>query len=296
MSKGFGTLRQVFAADKYRGKRVRFAARVRSEKVATCAALWMRVDDEAGQVLAFDNMNKRPVQGTTEWTTYAIVLDVAPEATLIALGILLEGAGTVWLAEPRVETVGAEVATTDIVGENQRRVPADFVGEPTRSAHDPWFIAGSNPEGYAKSMEVDRSRASGGARALRSVAPPRNKEDFGTLMQSFSAGKYRSKRVRFSADVRTLEVTESALWMRVDRRRETIAFDNMGDRPIRGTTPWARQQVVLDVGEDADAVSLGLLVSGKGTALMADPRVEVVGLDVPLTTPIPRPLPPDFSE
>ncbi len=37
----------------------------------------MRVDGPNVTVLAFDNMKEQPIQGTTNWQGYAVVLDVA---------------------------------------------------------------------------------------------------------------------------------------------------------------------------------------------------------------------------
>ena len=37
----------------------------------------------------------------------------------------------------------------------------------------------------------------------------------------------------------------AALWMRVDGGGKVIKFDNMEDRPVKGTTEWKRCSVVL---------------------------------------------------
>lgn len=112
-SSGFGTIMQQFLADTYRGQRVRFAALVRSEGVERRAGLWMRVDGTGKRALAFDNMHKRAISGTTDWTSYAVVLDVAGrESTMIAFGVLLDGPGQLWMADVRLEVVGPEVRTT----------------------------------------------------------------------------------------------------------------------------------------------------------------------------------------
>jgi hypothetical protein len=108
---GFGTLMQQFLADRYRGKRVRFAAGVRS-RGAGWAALWMRVDDAEGRILAFDNMSDRPLQGTHDWTRAAVVLDVAPEASEICFGFLLSGTGEAQMTDLAFEEVGPDVAVT----------------------------------------------------------------------------------------------------------------------------------------------------------------------------------------
>ena len=73
----------------------------------------MRVDGpQEGKHLAFDNMQNRAIKGTTDWQFYEVVLDVAPEATAIAFGVLLSGAGRVWLNDFQFEEVSNEVKTT----------------------------------------------------------------------------------------------------------------------------------------------------------------------------------------
>ncbi len=111
---GFGTLMQMIAAEEYRGKRMRFSGAVRSIDVAGWAGLWMRVDgDDRKHTLAFDNMQDRPITGTSDWATYTVVLDVADrDSTQVAFGLLLAGPGEVWLADVRIEAVGHDVPTT----------------------------------------------------------------------------------------------------------------------------------------------------------------------------------------
>jgi hypothetical protein len=109
---GFATLMQMFKADAYRGKRLRFSAAARADGIEEYAGLWMRVDGERGQILAFDNMQNRPITGTRAWETHAVVLDVPEQSFAVALGILLAGTGQVWMADARLEPVGPEVPTT----------------------------------------------------------------------------------------------------------------------------------------------------------------------------------------
>lgn len=112
---GFGTLMQMFKADDYRSKRMRFSAPVKSEGIESWAGLWMRVDGpEEGKSLSFDNMQSRPIKGTTDWHKYEVVLDVPPESVNIAFGILLEGKGLVWLSDVQFEAVGLDVPVTSI--------------------------------------------------------------------------------------------------------------------------------------------------------------------------------------
>lgn len=110
---GFGTLMQIFRAEKYLNKRVRFSGHVKAGSVVQKAGLWMRVDGPVPEkYLSFDNMDDRPIQGTRDWHPYSVILDVPPESTNIALGILLTGPGEVWLTELAFEEVGKDVSVT----------------------------------------------------------------------------------------------------------------------------------------------------------------------------------------
>ena len=109
---GFGTLMQTTDAVAHAGKRLRLKADVRTESVIRWAGLWMRVDAEKYRTLTFDNMGNRPINGTRDWRTYEVVLDVPPESVTISFGVLLAGSGKVWLDNVRFEEVDASVPTT----------------------------------------------------------------------------------------------------------------------------------------------------------------------------------------
>ncbi len=110
---GFGTEMQTISATDYRGQRVRFSALLRPTEVGRGAGLWFRVDAADGKVLAFDNMQSRPVVGTQNWKRYDVVLDVPENGQSIAFGILLVGKGKLGFDELRFEKVGKDVPTTD---------------------------------------------------------------------------------------------------------------------------------------------------------------------------------------
>jgi hypothetical protein len=109
---GFGTLMQMSKADTFRGKRVRFSGYIRSKDITESAGMWLRIDGPKGEPLGFDNMEKRPIKGTTEWKKYEIVLEVPGNAKELAFGLLLAGPGQIWMADLNFETVGKETPTT----------------------------------------------------------------------------------------------------------------------------------------------------------------------------------------
>ena len=122
---GFVTLMQSFLPDGYSGKRVRFSGFVKSDQIGGWAGLWMRID--AGSLMAgFDNMQGRPVQGTTDWTPYSVVLDIPAGSTGVNFGILLDGTGTVWLSGVTFEVVGSDTPVTAMFTTPAAPVNLDF--------------------------------------------------------------------------------------------------------------------------------------------------------------------------
>ena len=75
----------------------------------------MRVDGPQG-VLAFDNMQSRPIKGTADWKPCEVVLEVPGGATAIWFGLLLSGPGQVWFDDLQVEAVDATVPVTGTAG------------------------------------------------------------------------------------------------------------------------------------------------------------------------------------
>jgi hypothetical protein len=124
---GFGTLMQIFKADLYRNKRMSFSGVVKSQDVEDWAGLWMRVDGPGKESLQFDNMQTRPIVGTTEWKRYHVILDVPQEGINIAFGILLSGKGQVWLTEVQFEETREEPTGTS--GHPEKPGNLDFTEE-----------------------------------------------------------------------------------------------------------------------------------------------------------------------
>jgi hypothetical protein len=111
---GFATLMQTDTSGAFVGKRLRLSALMKTGD-ATAGQMWMRVDgpgEGRARVLAFDNMDSRPVTGTTDWKRYEVVLDVPVGATGIAYGFFLRGKGEVWADDFKLEAVGANVPVT----------------------------------------------------------------------------------------------------------------------------------------------------------------------------------------
>ncbi len=75
------------------------------------------------------------------------------------------------------------------------------------------------------------------------------------------------------------------MWMRVDKQKTVVAFDNMQDRAIKGTRPWSTYDVVLDVPEDATSISFGVLLMGGGQVWVNHVTLDPVSNEINVTAP-----------
>lgn len=112
MKTGFGTIMQTFDAEMFHGKKVKLSGYIKSEDVNGWAGMWMRVDGTKKGSLSFDNMQDRPIKKSNTWKKYEIILDVPEKSTTINYGVLLSGAGQVWLDNLNFEIVGVAESNT----------------------------------------------------------------------------------------------------------------------------------------------------------------------------------------
>jgi hypothetical protein len=149
-----------------------------------------------------------------------------------------------------------------------------------------WFMAGSKPADFETAVDAQTVYNSKPSAYMKSKKP--SIDGFGTLMQNFMADEYLGKRVRFNAFVKSDGLQDwVGLWMRVDKGAgadtKMLAFDNIMDRPIKGTTGWQNYEVVLDVPPEARVSSLGFLLSGTGTVWLNSADFQIVPTTIPVT-------------
>jgi hypothetical protein len=125
-----------------------------------------------------------------------------------------------------------------------------------------WFIAGSKPAEYESGLDAAAAHNDHPSAFVK--ARSESIDGFGTLMQDFRADPYAAKRIPFSAFVKTAGAQWAGLWLRIDKGANPLAFDNMQNRPIKGTSDWQKYNVVLDVPDDATGVFFGILLTGGG--------------------------------
>lgn len=149
-----------------------------------------------------------------------------------------------------------------------------------------WFLAGSNPESYEIGVEKNAEK-SGQVGYLKSVETKISKNGFGTIMQQFTPKDYLGKKVKLTGRIKSENVKNWAgMWMRVDgdsRDQRSLSFDNMQDRPIKGTLDWKKYEIILDVPQESKLIAYGVLLSGTGSVWLDDFRFEVITEDTNTT-------------
>jgi erythromycin esterase-like protein len=148
---GFAVATGTFPVQAARGKKIRYSGWIKTEGITRgFAGLWWRADGEAG-VLAFNNMQDRGIKGDSDWTEYALELDIPEQAVNINFGAILPGDGKAWFDDLKVEIGGKEYDPGD-------RFDFGFEGEAPKG----FFTAGA---GYV--VKVDDQVAHRGKKSLR---------------------------------------------------------------------------------------------------------------------------------
>ena len=158
------------------------------------------------------------------------------------------------------------------------------MAQPTTQTPPGWHVAGTARTAYVAGVDPNVRMGVGPSGYLKSTK--RTINGFGTLMQGIAPDNYVGGRIRASCYLKTGDVSAwAALWVRVDgdRNAPPIAFDNMEERAVKGTTDWTECVVVLDVGPGASNITFGVLLSGTGTVWIDRMKFEAVDQSVPVT-------------
>jgi C-terminal processing protease CtpA/Prc len=80
----------------FTGRQIELRGFIRIENVSDYVGLWMREDGER-PTLEFDNMQRRQVKGTADWTQYSITLPLNSQGKYLFFGFLFAGTGKAWV-------------------------------------------------------------------------------------------------------------------------------------------------------------------------------------------------------
>lgn len=168
---------------------------------------------------------------------------------------------------------------------------SNFLGKTPklRSWVQGWGLTGTRPDAYE--VRCDDVFTDCAVPILRTRAFKSEPFGMGSLTHQESAETWRGRRVEVRAELRGGSIEGWAgVWMRIDGKDgQALAFDNMQNRALRGTSSFQWYSVVLDVPADAERITFGVLLHGPGAVFIrelafgeVDPEVAVTDLVGPL--------------
>jgi erythromycin esterase-like protein len=104
---------------------------------------------------------------------------------------------------------------------------------------------------------------------------------FGVATATFPVNMAAGHHIKYSGFIRTEGVDQgyAGLWWRTDGANgKPLSLDNMADRGAKGTTPWTRYEISLEVPASATHINFGALHSGNGSAWFDSLQVEIDGV------------------
>jgi hypothetical protein len=286
----WSTLMTQMDPSKHAGKRVRMSMWLKTADVDGWVSPWMRVDG-TGEMLSFDNMCKRQIRSAIDWTEFTIVLDVPSASTNIAYGVMLGGTGKVWMAEVVLEEVNADVVATDCPC-----ITKSKKNEQAAKGREKALLSRLLPNGWTVRTLYEQTRCvysagvdtvvtyNGKKAACIEVAESDHHAKV-QLYQILRCEGWRGKRVRMSVHLKSQDVkVKAGFWLEVIGPHEgTLAYDDMANRPVFGTTSWKKHEIVLDVPMEAVELHFGGSVQGGGILWLANVSIEEVGLNIQIT-------------
>lgn len=145
---------------------------------------------------------------------------------------------------------------------------------------------GSNPNAY--SMFIDGSAGQDGADVFSIKSKSVDTQTFGSgiLMQNALPEEYLGKKIRMTGYMKSKNLEGWAgFYLRIDQPapKSPDSFDNMVDRPIKGTTDWKKYEIVLYVPLKASNIAFGGRLYGNGQIWFSKVIMETVDKSVPTT-------------
>lgn len=144
-----------------------------------------------------------------------------------------------------------------------------------------WQVSGSAPEKYEiglwKIGGREGSKACGMIRSSKKTYEP---DEYASMIQKVSSQQYLGKRIKLTGYMKSRAVTAWAgffLRADTDEDKKPLTFDNMHDRPIKGTTDWKAYTIELDVPNNSSKITFGALLHGDGQIWFDDVSIEIIG-------------------
>lgn len=130
-----------------------------------------------------------------------------------------------------------------------------------------WQLAGTNAGEYAVGTSRGDRRGDQASGVLQSTGL--NFAGGGTLAQRLDVSAMRGRRVRLSGLIKTEGVQNGAgLLLTIDGTSYGRPVAETRSQPVLGTSDWVACDVTVDIPVEAETITVGLWLDGRGKALL----------------------------
>ncbi|MCX6352148.1 MAG: hypothetical protein NTX03_09835 [Bacteroidetes bacterium] len=292
-------LTQQMNATQYKGKRVRMTAWVKSNDKGkkVWAGIFLTSNNGENKVSGFDNLYERKVHKAKDWNKCEIVMDIPDDSRILNFGLYKVYEGRAWIDDISFEVVDkntplsykktTEVSDTLIVVAGLR-AGISINKKPSNLGFEKGFSNENSPKGWFLDKEdltyklgIDDAKAHSGDGAAFIVGTNADKSDWNSLSQIIRVNDFAGKRIRLSGWMKSENLSDYAsLWMRVDDYKSRVNTDVFNNRVMTGSNDWKQYEITLDVPENANTISFGMLLHRNGKAWLDDLKIEVVSQNI----------------
>jgi hypothetical protein len=134
--------------------------------------------------------------------------------------------------------------------------------------------------GPAETLFADGGVVHSGRWSVRLERTASSAEQFSALTRTMPMD-FTGTRIELRGWLKTEDVSGMVgLWLRQDGPSGPVAFDNMANRQLKGTSDWLQYSISIPVHAEAKALFYGVLISGTGKAWADDLELLVDGKPV----------------
>ncbi len=136
--------------------------------------------------------------------------------------------------------------------------------------------------GIGYDLKIDKTEKKSGSVSV-SLEPAGEKKDntFGAVAYKIP-GNYAGKEIELRGFLKFADVAGGfgGLMLRIDGDDGTLQFDNMQTRDLKGTSDWSEYSIKLPLPENATAIYVGALMTGKGKLWVDGLQISIDGQDI----------------
>lgn len=239
-------VKQTVDVGRYAGKRIRVSAYMKSQNLCRWGTFYADLEDKSGNssvLRAHDDFYSRPVPSTSDWAEYGIVMDVPSPNSVLTVGAFLDGGGTLYVDDVRIEEVSAEVPLTG-AWVLDRQTNTDF-----EAGLSGWMVGGTFPGGYKVGLAEQDVHGGKASAYIGATSDLMHYQDNAMLEQWFDTSQVRGQRIRFSGYVRSSNVSRNVIFRVQVEPSENRSGTGAGlaEGTIYGRTGWERYELVIEV-------------------------------------------------